>query len=430
MATIRERNGTYQITVYSGFDLNGRRKRETTTFTPPKELSPKKKEKVVQAFAIDFENRVKNGLVLAGEKTTLREFVDRWREEYATQNLEPGTLEKYNAEIDDKILPMLGHMILTEIKPHNVNAFYVSMTKNGVRRDGKPGGYSKGTITKTANVLSSILKTAVDWEVINRNPCDKVRTHGEDVADKIKFFTPAQVSCFLEYIEKPYEIHTRGHSRVDDTGIQYQVGDYTLTRTMPEQLRVLFNLAVFSGLRKGEMLALQWSDIDFENSTVSVTKAAAVVDGKQVCKAPKTKNSRREVSIPRFLTDRLHNLMVEQTKTKESLGAYWKGNNWLFTQSDGSMMSYSTPYATFQDAIDRYNADKEPADQLPHIPFHGLRHTSATLLIAAHQDVRTVSNRLGHAQASTTMNIYAHALKENDRTASNALENMLCKTGA
>ena len=89
----------------------------------------------------------------------------------------------------------------------------------------------------------------------------------------------------------------------------------------------------FSGLRKGEMLALQWSDIDFENSTVSVTKAAAVVDGKQVCKAPKTKNSRREVSIPRFLTDRLHNLMVEQTKNKESLGAYWKGNNWLFTQS-------------------------------------------------------------------------------------------------
>ena len=304
------------------------------------------------------------------------------------------------------------------------------MTKDGVRRDGKPGGYSKGTIAKTANVLSSILKTAVDWEVLNRNPCDKVRTHGEDVADKLKFFTPAQVGCFLDFIEKPYEIYTRGHRRVDDTGIQYQVGDYTLTRTMPEQLRILFNLAVFSGLRKGEMLALQWSDIDFENSTVSVTKAAAVVDGKQVCKAPKTKNSRREVSIPRFLTDRLCNLMVEQTKAKESLGAYWKGNNWLFIQSDGSMMSYSTPYATFQDAIDRYNAGKEPANQLPHIPFHGLRHTSATLLIDAHQDVRTVSNRLGHAQASTTMNIYAHALKENDRTASNALENMLCKTGA
>ena len=374
MATIRERNGTYQISVYAGFDLNGHRKRETTTFTPPKDLSPKKKEKVVQAFAIEFENRVKNGLVLAGEKTTLREFVDRWREEYAAQNLEPGTLEKYNAEIDDKILPMLGHMILTEIKPHNINAFYVAMTKDGVRRDGKSGGYSKGTIAKTANVLSSILKTAVDWEVLNRNPCDKVRAHGEDVADKLKFFTPAQVGCFLDSIEKPYKIYTRGHRRVDDTGIQYEVGDYTLTRTMPEQLRVLFNLAVYSGLRKGELLALQWSDIDFINSTVSVTKAATVVNGKQICKAPKTKTSRREVSIPKFLTERLHNMMVEQSKTKEAMGACWKGNDWLFTKSNGSMMCYSTPYATFQDAIVRYNIGKEPSEQLPHIPFHGLRH--------------------------------------------------------
>ena len=283
MATIRERNGTYQITVYSGFDLNGRRKRETTTFTPPKELSPKKKEKVEQAFAIEFENRVKNCLVLAGEKTTLREFVDRWRKEYASQNLEPGTLEKYNAEIDDKILPMLGHMILTEIKPHNVNGFYVSMTK---------------TNTKSANDLPSILKTAVDGEVKNRNPCDKVRTHGEDVADKIKFFTPAQVSCFLEYIEKPYEIHTRGHSRVDDTGIQYQVGDYTLTRTMPEQLRVLFNLAVFSGLRKGEMLALQWSDIDFERSTITVNRTSEWLPHMGIVfTEPKTKASNRTFKV-------------------------------------------------------------------------------------------------------------------------------------
>lgn len=103
--------------------------REKPPPSHPQRTLPKKKEKVVQAFAIEFENRVKNGLVLAGEKTTLREFVDRWRKEYASQNLEPGTLEKYNAEIDDKILPMLGHMILTEIKPHNVNGFYVSMTK-------------------------------------------------------------------------------------------------------------------------------------------------------------------------------------------------------------------------------------------------------------------------------------------------------------
>ena len=89
------------------------------------------------------------------------------------------------------------------------------------------------------------------------------------------------------------------------------------------------------------------------------------------------------------------------------------------------MMSYSTPYQALQDTINRYNKDRPAEEQLPLIPFHGLRHTSATLLIASQQDVKTVSKRLGHAQTSTTMNIYAHALQESDRKAADALETML-----
>ena len=89
------------------------------------------------------------------------------------------------------------------------------------------------------------------------------------------------------------------------------------------------------------------------------------------------------------------------------------------------MMNYSTPYQALQDAISRFNKDKPLEQQLPHIPFHGLRHTSATLLIASKQDVKTVSRRLGHAQTSTTMNIYAHALQESDRNAADALTTML-----
>lgn len=92
------------------------------------------------------------------------------------------------------------------------------------------------------------------------------------------------------------------------------------------------------------------------------------------------------------------------------------------------MMNYSTPYQALQDAIIGYNQDKPTEEQLPHIPFHGLRHTSATLLIAGHQDVKTVSKRLGHAQTSTTMNIYAHALQESDRRAADVLESLLEKS--
>ena len=205
------------------------------------------------------------------------------------------------------------------------------------------------------------------------------------------------------------------------------MGSYESKKEIPEQIRVLFILAIYAGLRKGELLALEWSDIDFDNDTVTVSKAVSVVAGEQITKAPKTKNSRRVVSIPHFLTQRLKALKTARIKYRLQLGEYWQGAEWVFIQDNGKQMSYSTPYSAFQDTIARYNAGKLVADQLPSIPFHGLRHTSATLLIAGKQDVRTVSSRLGHAQASTTMNIYAHALQDTDRKASAALENMLVK---
>lgn len=426
MASIRERNGSYQITVSCGRDIYGKKLRETVTFTPDPSLTPKKRQKAVEEFAREFEAKVNNGAAMDGRKITLKEFTDRWFEEYAPQKLQPGTIEKYKAEMD-KVLPSLGHLKLTELKPHNVNALFVSMTKDGARQDGKEGGYAKASINKTRNVLSSILRTATEWEIIDKNPCDKVRLQMAPAADKIKFFTTDQASRFLDHIEKPYAVKVKGHKRTDDTGEIYTVGDYEVTREIPEQLRVLFNLAIFSGLRKGELLALEWSDIDFKADTISVTKAVSVVAGHQITKAPKTKNSRRVVSIPHFLTLRLQALKASQLAYRLSVGDYWQGENWIFTQNNGKQMNYSTPYAALQDAIKRYNEGKKPTDQLPAIPFHGLRHTSATLLIASKQDVRTVSSRLGHAQASTTMNIYAHALQESDRKAANALENMLAK---
>ena len=425
MASIRERNGSYQITVSCGRDIYGRKIRETITFTPDPSLTPKKREKAVDEYARNFEAQVLNGIVMDGRKITLQEFVTRWKEEFAKQKLEPGTLERYMQELDGKVLPVLGNLKLTELRPANLNSFFLSLSKDGARKDGKKGGYSKATIMKTFNVVSSVLHTAVDWEVIDHNPCDKVRIKAEDPADKIKFFTPEQAAIFLDYIEKPYVIKTKGHQRVDDTGKSYTVGDYESMKMLPDQFRVLFNLAIFAGLRKGELLALRWPDIDFERDTISVSKSISLVNNKPVCKPPKTKTSNRVVSIPEFLTGRLRNLKASQLRYRLSLGDYWKGEDWLFIQDDGRLMNYSTPYHVFQNILKRYNADKSPEEQLPLIPFHGLRHTSATLLIASHQDIKTIQARMGHAEASTTLNIYAHALQESDKKAADALESLL-----
>lgn len=427
MASIRERNGNYQITVSCGYDIKGKKLLETATFTPDPSLTPKKREKAVLEFAQQFETKVKNGLIMSGNKITLHEFSERWINEYAKINLAPGTVTKYQEELDAKILPALGHLKLTALKPHKVNAFFVSLTKDGVRKDGKPGGYSKASIMKTRNVLSSILRTATEWEIIDRNPCDAIRLQGVGAEEKVTFFTPKQVAVFLDYIEKPYTINVGGHKRIDDTGLSYTVGDYTITKSIPEQVKILFILAIYTGLRKGELLALQWDDINFGADIVQVSKAVTIVDGKPMCKAPKTKTSHRSVSIPHSLTERLADLKQSQDEFRAQVGDYWQGDNWIFTQDNGKMMNYSTPYQALQDTITRYNSNKPAHQQLPHIPFHGLRHTSATLLIASQQDMKTVSKRLGHAQTSTTMNIYAHALQESDRKAADALENLLEK---
>ena len=427
MAGIVERNGSFRITVYYGLDENGNRKRYTTTFTPDGGLTPKKKRKAAEEYAIKFEEKIRNGDSVAADKTTLKEFVDRWLDEYAPQNLQEGTIEDYKDELNKKILPVLGHLKMSELRPVKLNSVFSAMTKDGARKDGRKGGYSKNTIKKTQDVLSSILRTATDWEVLDKNPMDRVRVMGDDPADRIEFFTPEQAAAFLNYIELPYKVKTAGHKRVDDTGKEYSVGDYESERMIPEQIRVLFNLAIYGGMRKGELLALEWSDIDFENSTVSITKSTAVVNGVQVIKEPKTKNSKRIVSIPRHLTQRIKDMKIERLKYRLSVGDYWQGANWLFTQDNGRQMSYYTPYSAFRDTLERYNTGKKPSKQLPLIPFHGLRHTSATLLIAGKQDARSVAARLGHAQTSTTMNIYVHALKEADKTAVDAIENVLKK---
>lgn len=426
MASIRKRNGHYQITVSLGYNIYGKKLIETASFTPDPTRTEKQQERDLQQFTRKFEEEVKSSIAQDGRRITFKAFSERWLSEYAVTNLQPGTVTKYTQELESKINPAIGHYKLSDLKPGILNFFFAGLAREGARKDGKPGGYSKASITKTRNVVSAILRTATEWELIDRNPCEKVKlSAGVETAEQIKFFTPEQAKTFLSYIEAPYSLKVSGHQRVDDTGIPYTVGDYEIHKEIPEQIRILFNLAIYTGLRKGEILALEFSDVDFEADTISITKAATIVNGKQVCKQPKTKMSVRRITIPHDLTLRISALKQSREQFAADVSDFWQGKDWIFVQDNGQMMNYSTPYQALQDVLRRYNADKSPEDQLPTIPFHGLRHTAATLLIAAGVDVRTISARLGHALTSTTLNIYIHALKESDHRAANAISSLL-----
>ena len=402
MASIRKRNGHYQITVSLGYDIYGKKLIETASFTPDPTRTEKQQERDLQQFARKFEEEVKSGIAQDGRRITFKAFSERWLSEYAVTNLQPGTVTKYTQELESKINPAIGHYKLSDLKPGILNFFFAGLAREGARKDGKPGGYSKASITKTRNVVSAILRTATEWELIDRNPCEKVKlSAGVETAEQIKFFTPEQAKTFLSYIEAPYSLKVSGHQRVDDTGIPYTVGDYEIHKEIPEQIRILFNLAIYTGLRKGEILALEFSDVDFEADTISITKAATIINGKQVCKQPKTKMSVRRITIPHDLTLRISALKQSREQFAADVSDFWQGKDWIFVQDNGQMMNYSTPYQALQDVLRRYNADKSSEDQLPTIPF------------------------LGHALTSTTLNIYIHALKESDHRAANAISSLL-----
>lgn len=436
MASITKRGNSYRIRVLAGRDASGKQIMESTTFIPDPNKTERQNRKALDLFVIEFEQKVKNGKYLDGEKITFKEFTEIWLQDYATDQLAASTVQTYKDLLNTHILSAIGTMKLSKIQPRTLNTLYKSLL-NKQRADGK-GTLSSTTVRHIHATISSIYTTAVHWNVCLDNPCDRVEPPKTAASSNVKYFTEEQTERFLEMLDKPMICPRKGHTRIDDTGKSYQVNDYVELQPINPQFRLFFYMALFLGCRRGELIALQWKDIDFQKKTVSITKSTGIVNKQIITKEPKNKTSIRIISIPDIIITMLREWRADQMKEALRLGTAWTGKrktaeyneNYIFIQWDGSQMYPSSPYLAFQKILKRYNAALPDGEEpLPLIPLHGLRHTSATLLISEHVDVRTVSGRLGHAQTSTTMNIYAHSLKKKDAEAADTLQNLLIKRG-
>lgn len=187
---------------------------------------------------------------------------------------------------------------------------------------------------------------------------------------------------------------------------------------MSTQYKVFYYISLFCGLRKGETLALHWSDIDFENKLIHISKSVSKSETDVTYKDPKTSYSKRIVPMPDDVISLLKKYKSEYLPLKMSMGDAWHGADNLFTQSDGRLMGRSTPYQFFKKHLKRYNewiannpneAKEQNFEVLPIIPLHGLRHSCATLLNYLGTNIVDIAKLLGHAQTSTTMNTYAHS---------------------
>lgn len=263
------------------------------------------------------------------------------------------------------------------------------LAKNNGERTLKP--LSKKTILEHHRLISAMLHKAVYWQLIPYNPVDRVQPPRAPKAQR-KFYDDEQCKVLL-----------KGLNELKDSEMKYKVA---------------IILTIFTGVRLGELMGLDWENIDFKNKEISVNKSSQYLADKGVfTKTPKTESSIREVAIPDFVVSLLEEYKLCYDEQKSFCGELWIDSNRLFVQADGKPMHPSTISKWFVKYVAQIG--------LPVINFHGLRHTNATLLISQNIDVAVVAARLGHAQITTTYNFYVHPIISHNRLAGNALENLL-----
>lgn len=349
-------------------------------------------EKQALKAAVLFEEEVKNGKYCAASKDyKLTEFVGLWIKDYG-KNLAPKTMARYRQMLDSRILPAIGNLRLDKLKPMGINRFMNELA-DMPRLDKKPGKLSAQTIRHHFRCLSAILQDAVDWDVIKENPCSRV-TPPKVKKAKVKVFDEMETSSFLTALE-----------------------------SAPLKHRALIWLEIASGLREGEIMGLEWTDIDFDNNILKVERASQYLVGMGTfTKDPKTEESQRTLALPKNVMDLLKQYKAWLAARKLRLGDFksgglWKGSDRLFVTWDGRPGHPQWPGKW----LSKFLKDKG----LPHCSFHSLRHLNASMSIAAGVPLKNVSARLGHSDIGTTANIYAEALKSVDREAAEKMGKLL-----
>ncbi len=382
MATARKRGNSYQLRYSDGYDVNGNRKEITKTWTPDKNMTEKQIEKELNRQLVLFDEECRHGYTASAVK--FEAMSEEWLNEYAEANLRSTTFSRMKL-LRRRVYPVLGHLRIDKITTRDIQKFINSLSKDGVNE--KTGGpLSSKTIRHYLSYISEVFEYAIRMGAISENPCRKV------IAPKIK---SAEKQIYSQ--EELVLLLTK----MADAPIKY---------------RVFFSLIAYSGFRRGEMLGLEWSDIDFKNNIVNIYRTSSYTAEKGIHTADtKTTKSKRALKISPFIMDLLRELKAEQDADSAKYGNKWVETNRLFTKWNGLPMNPQTPYGWLKEFCEE--------NKLPFHGIHSFRHFAASALISAGLDVTTVSRALGHENSTTTLKIYSHMFQTAQAKIAEAMDN-------
>lgn len=325
-----------------------------------------------------------------------KNFTSKFIEEYAIPSLKRKTISGYLTMLK-RINYAIGDIPLNKFTPEIISKFINNLKKPGVKiqkaNKSTPASLSEKTIKNYYALLCSIFRVAFDWEYIKQNPMLKVKSP-KVRRKKVKSLTTQQVKILLEALSNA-----------------------------PLKYQVFIQIAIYSGMRNGEIAALTWDDISFENCLIYINNELLYTpqDGVYL-DVTKTEESERVIKIDKSFFSLLKKYKDEQDAIKKSIGDNWNKSGNLFVQANGTPMHPTTAYNWF--------VRWQEKNQLVHCSIHQLRHTNATLLFLNGINEKIVSGRLGHSNTGTTTNIYASYIKEADALASQTITDILSKPNA
>lgn len=385
MASIRKRGSSYLIVVSMGYDYNGNRRRsQQKTVTPPAGMTPKQTEKWLNEQAVLFERECKGSSQQVDRSITLAKYIDLWLRDIAPNKLAMSTLVREKQDIA-RILPHLGHYKLVELRPEHFRKFYADMRKEKNMLNGKP--LSECTVEGLHACLCGILSDAMDGGYLDHNPA--WRTYRYSGTKKEKIIADE-------------ETVQRLIAALENESIKYEL---------------YYKLIIATGMRRGECCGLKWKDIDYANRSIHICRNVVKVSRENIMvKSPKTASGDRYVYFSKEMESLLKEFQRECAwKTESYDEREFTDDDYVFRRQGEQLPMTPSTFTWRFKLILRKNGLPETLN------VHSLRHTNASLLIAGGTDVSTVAGLLGHAQPSTTLDIYSHAFDKNKRAASEAL---------
>jgi len=307
------------------------------------------------------------GEYLDPSKDPLEVFLTDWIAHLEKQGRRARTLSIYRDVVRRHIAPVLGKIPVSGVTAKQIDDYYARMLTRG-RRDGG-GGLSATTVRMHHGILRAAFRDAVRWQMIVRSP--------------------------VESVKPPAPGPRRGRALgVADT-------ERLVAAAAGMRLEIPIVLAVFGGLRRGEVIALRWEDVDFDASRIRIREA-------------KTESGRRDIALPAFVMAALRREKGRQAAAQLATGPHWRGAGHVACQQDGLPWTPSALTTAFERFVEM--------EGFAPLRFHDCRHTAGTALIAAGIPTKIVSHRLGHASTSITENLYGHVLVEHDEAVAEWLE--------